>query len=132
MFNLCFTSVSSVFHHCLTNVSTEIHPFFKSLYQCFKNVSKMFKSCLLTLKSLQVPEPMEGLFDPKIFLIKKNFSQKNLSKSFYQNSFLLKKSISLYFRNIESLAHSGVFRHRKSYLFDGFRPLKSGGAFLEY
>ena len=33
--------------------------------------------------------------------------------------------------DIESLAHFGVFRRRKTHLFGVFRPLKSDGALLE-
>ena len=70
----CFTSVSPIFHQsftrpvffqCFASVFKSVSPV---LLKCTKNVSKVLQSCLFVLKSSQLPECKEGLFELKNIL----------------------------------------------------------------
>ena len=53
----------------------------------------MFRSCLFALKSLQVPEPMEDLFEPKNIFNQKNFEPKKSVKIFFTPIVFYSKNI---------------------------------------
>ena len=73
VFNKCLTIVSKVFQKCIKNV-TKMFP------KWFQSVSKVFQSCLLALKSSQLPEHKEGSFysrivpATKMWMLAKNYS----------------------------------------------------------